>query len=234
MKLVFASLLLGFAACGGSDLDPGAGNDPGSGTNTLQVEGSVSTEARLSNARTAGDFDTEFRVRVHLNSIPVTTGRVSMTSNSGTIELAYVLDNNGEWRGNAAGYDEVYVMDVESGDDNVLGVRVDGPDLHWFTEPLAGASVDSTMPLAIKWERGDEAPSASIRADKLDGVAIADTGSYMLSIGALAAEKDKPKENELRLTRTDRVTPAGAAGGSELAVSVRNTLVVIAQPNPAL
>jgi len=61
-----------------------------------------------------------------------------------------------------------------------------------------------------------------------------DTGDYMLSIGALAAEKDKPKENELRLTRTDRVTPAGAAGGSELAVSVRNSLTVIAQANPAL
>lgn len=228
-------LVVGAAACGGSELDPGAGHDPGDGTGTLQIEGSVRAESRLAGAINPGDFDTEFSVDVLLNSVKVTTGSVKLTSLSGTIELAYDPNsNNGRWRGTAAGYDEVYVLDVVSGADNVLGVRVDGPDIHTFRAPLAGATVDTTMPLDVTWAREDEADSAAIRTENLDNVAIADTGSYAISPGGLKAERDQPRENEIRISRTNRVIPAGGAAGSVMEVSVRNMLSVIAQPNPAL
>lgn len=233
MKSVFfaSSLLLGFAACGGSDLDPGAGDDPGSGTNTLQVNGSARAEPRLANARNSGEFTTEFSVRLLLNGQNVTSGTVTMTSSSGTVVLAYEQDNGGRWRGSGAGYDEVYILDVDSGNDNVHDVRVDGPSIHTFSEPQAGATVDASLPLMVKWS-SKGADTAAIDAENLDRVSIDDSGSYMLAANALKSEKDKPKENQISISRTNRVSPAGAIGGSELAVTVDNDISVIAMPNP--
>jgi hypothetical protein len=228
MRAYLASALCLFTACSGSDLDPGSGDDPGGGTSTLVVDGNVQAGARLTNAINSADFETEFSVRVSLNNLPVTTGTVQVTSASGTVQLAYSLDGE-RWRGVAPGYDEVYILDVVSGEDEVTGVRVDGPDIHVFTDPVAGATVDSTLPLVIDWSRDDTADSASIRAEQIDNLAIEDSGTFMLPANALQSEQDKPRTNTLQLVRTNRVTPAGAIGGSELSVSVENELDVIAQ-----
>lgn len=226
-----STVLLALAACGGSELDPGSGDDPGSGTSTLQVNGSVRAQPRLTNARNAGEFNTEITVRLQLNGQDVTTGSVMMTSSSGTVVLAYSTEGGGRWRGNGVGYDEVYVLDVDSGPDNVHDVRVDGPSIHTFNEPQAGANVDATMPLMVKWSKNG-ADSASIDAENLDRVSIDDSGSYMLAANALKSEKDKPKENQISIARTNRIVPAGATAGSELAVTIENDLTVIAMPNP--
>jgi len=229
-----ASTLFLLGACGGSDLDPGAGNDPGDGTSTLTVTGSVSASPRLNNARSGGDFETDFSVRVERAGQAVSTGVVEVTSATGTIALVFDQNNNGRWRGTAPGYDEVYILDVEAGADNLLGVRVDGPDIHYFTKPTSGETVDSTMPLPIAWSSDDGADSASMRADNIDDVAITDSGTYSLAAGALKAKRDEAETNELRLRRTNRVSPRGAAGGSEWTVSIENRIEVVAQPNPAL
>jgi hypothetical protein len=67
MKLIVSSICL-VAACGGSDLDPGSGDDPGGGTSTLVVDGRVSAEARFVNARTSAELDTDFSVEVTLKA----------------------------------------------------------------------------------------------------------------------------------------------------------------------
>ena len=233
-RSLFAStLLLSFAACSNTGtLDPGSGSDPGTGTNTLTVNGTVSAQAQLTNARNAGEFTTNFSVRIQLAGQDVTDGNVTMTSSTGTVVLTYMQQNNGRWRGTAAGYDEVYVLDIDRGTDNVHDVRVDGPVIHTFTDPLAGATVDATMPLLIKWAGGHGADSAALSADNIDALSIPDSGSYSLAGGTLRSSKDQSRQNDLRLTRTNRVTPAGAAGGSELAVSIENDISVVAQPNP--
>jgi len=229
---VISTLLVG--ACGGTDLGPGAGNDVGDGTQTLVVNGSANANAELTNARNPADFNTEFNVRISLGGQPVTTGTVTITSSTGSIELAFqdAGNNTGRWRGTAPGYDQVYVLDVVSGEDNVVGVRVDGPDVHVFDEPVAGSTVDSTMPLDIKWSRSDEAASASVETDGLDPLAIVDSGTHTLPPGTLRTEQDKPRENTIRITRTNRVTPQGAAGGSEWSVSIRNDIQVLAAAVP--
>jgi hypothetical protein len=140
----------------------------------------------------------------------------------------------GRWEATAPGYDEVYILDVESGPDNVHGVRVDGPDIHVFTAPTAGASVNSTLVVPIAWDRQDSAQSASIDTDNVDHLSISDTGTFSLPAGSLKAEKDTVHSNTIKIERTNRVTPAGAQGGSELTVSVENEIDVIVQPNPAL
>lgn len=227
--VVAVSLL---AACGGSDLDPGSGNDPGGGTQTLVVDGSARAEPRLANARVASDFDTDLEVRVTLNGTAVTTGTVTVTSATGAFDLIFDPAEGGRWRGSAPRYDEVYILDVVSGEDTVEGVRVDGPDIHTFVEPLPGATVDSTMPLAIEWGGDHGADSASIDTEEIDNLAIEDTGTFSLAPGSLKTEQDKAKENTLRLTRNNVIVPAGAAAGSEWRVSIRNEIEVLAAPAP--
>ena len=235
MKRCFVLLvsIVGAGACGGSDLDPGAGNDPGGGTSTLLVNGNITAQPRLVNARAPGDFETELNVRVSLNQLPVTTGAVTVTSASGSFPLTFNAVET-RWEGAAAGYDEVYVLDVRSGEDLVEGVRVDGPDIHVFITPSPGATADSTLPLAVIWDRDERADSASIDVGELDKIAIDDSGDYTLAGGALKAERDQARENTIRISRTNRVTPAGAVGGSDFSVRIENRIQVVAQPNPTL
>jgi hypothetical protein len=227
----FSCLLI--AACGGSALDPGAGDDPGTGTSTLAVNGEIEARPRVVNARDTGDFDTHLSVRVELNGQLVTTGTVTVTSRNAMTPLSFHGDN-GKWDAVAAGYDEVYQLDVESGEHLVQGVRVDGPDIHAFTAPLTGATLDSTIATRIDWSAEQEATSATIDADEIDRIAIPDTGTYMLAAGALKADRETARPNTIELVRMNRVTPAGAAGGSELSVSVENHIDVVVQPNPLL
>ena len=235
MKKIFASILL-FAACGSDPLDPGAGSDPGDGTRTLFVDGRVHGEPRISNARLATDFTTEFSVRIGLNDQPVTTGSVTVSSRFGTTPLTWDAADGGlgHWTGTMAGYDEVYALDVVSGEDEVRGVIVDGPDIHVFTAPQQGATLDSTLQHAITWDREDAAEVASIDAEEVDRFDIADTGSYMMGVGMLKADGEQVRENRLEIRRTNRVVPAGAIAGSELAVTISNEMTVLAAPNPAL
>lgn len=236
MTSVFASLssvsLVFLVACGGDPLDPGAGNDPGSGTNTLYVEGRASADPRLANAQSSNDFDTDFSVHVQLNGVDVTTGTVSIRSQLATTDLTY--NGNGRWEGSAGGYDRVYQLDVISGADEVRGVIVDGPDLHRITAPTAGASLDSTMANMMKWDREDSADIITFKSDEIDRITIADTGTYEIPPGSLKADQDQSRTNTLELRRTNHVAPAGAIGGSDFAVSVEQRLEVVALPNPAL
>src|ERR1041384_116455 len=109
----------GLAACGG-DLDPGAGNDPGTGTRTLMIDGGVHATPRRINGALATDFDTDVTVHVSLDNQTVTTGSMTITSQSGKIALTY---RDERWTGSVASYDEVYVLDVVSGADLVGSVR---------------------------------------------------------------------------------------------------------------
>jgi hypothetical protein len=181
----------------------------------------------------SSDFTTEFRVRIELNGADVTTGVVTVTSATRSTPLVYSGQDD-DWVGTAPGYDEVYVLDVVSGADEVADVRVDGPDIHTFKAPLMGATVDSTMPLELTWDRQQQADTVDLNVPELDTITLTDAGSYVLSAGALKAKKDQAETNTLRLRRSSRVIPAGATTGSELSVSIRNQIDVVAQPNPAL
>jgi hypothetical protein len=236
MKTSLASLsLILFAACGGDPLDPGAGNDPGDGTNTLLVEGRATAEPRINDA-TANDFDVEFSVDLSLNGQAVASGTVTITSRFATIPLTYVetQNNQGRWEGRGGGYDRVYQLDVVSGADEVRGVIVDGPDVHHITKPTAGASVDSTIANDLTWDREDAADIITFRAEGFDRIEIADTGSYSIAPSSLKAEKDKSRTDTIELRRTNHVTPTGAVGGSNFAVSVQQDLDIVILANPAL
>jgi hypothetical protein len=225
--------LLVLAACSDSpdSLAPGAGNQAGTGTGTLAVDATVVASPSRFNAPANGDFETEFSVRVLRNNEAVANGTVTITTATGKIPLTY---QSGRWRGAAPIYDEVYVLDIASGADRVDAVRIDGPDVHNFTEPAAGSTVPGTLPVTIKWNRDDEADSAAVRTETTDWIAIPDAGSYALPAGAFRPDTAKPLMHTLRLARTNRVVPAGATAGSTWSVTIENQLNVNTDPQPRL
>jgi hypothetical protein len=107
--------VLGVTACTDDSLAPGAGDDPGSGTGTLQVHCGIGA-APEANA----DGPTNFVVHVLKDGARVDGADVTITSSSGAIKL--VNDLSGRYDGKTSVYDEVYVLDVSSGDDNLRGV----------------------------------------------------------------------------------------------------------------
>jgi hypothetical protein len=233
MRTVHTTAMVALAlwACSdGADLMPGAGNDPGTGTRTLVVEGAVAALPMRFNAPVGRNFATEFSLRLSRDDGPVVDGTVTITSATGKVSLTYEQDR---WTGSAQSYDEVYVLDVASGADHIDSVRLDGPDVHVFTQPLPGATVPTTLPLTIQWIRTAEADAAALRTESTDWIEIADAGSYVLPPRALKGEPNRP-DFTVRLARTNRMVPAGAAAGSTWSVTIENRLKLDTEPLPPL
>ncbi len=213
------------AACGG-DLDPGAGSDPGTGSLTLFVEADIEASPIITNAGRSDGFQTSFDVRIRKNDVAVTTGTVTVTSNGGAVALVYDAGDD-RWRGTQATYREVYELSVSSGDDFIDGVRIDGPALHRFTAPLAGAAVDALVPLVVSWERDEAADVARFDTEEINELEIADTGTYTVPVGGLKSKPDETSQERVRLDRSARVVPAGAIAGSSARVEVRNEIELL-------
>lgn len=235
MKLSLTSLMF-LVACGGMSgpLDPGAGDSQGTGTNTLLVTGNATASPRVANAVVAGDFDTDFSVRLELAGAPVTTGTVTVTSSTAATPLAFTTigDNAGHWVGSATGYDEVYQLDVTSGSDNVTGVIVDGPDIQTITAPTAGATIDSTMPFVATWNREAAADQADVRAGDVNSITVVDSGTYSIAAGTMKPDQDRAKAYTFRLERSNHVSPLGAVVGSEISVGVVTEVDIVVAACP--
>lgn len=216
------------AACGGDGLIPG--DNPGTGTSTLLVNGDIRANPLVPNASRAGDFTTEFEVDVTKGGAAVAIDSIVVTSDAGDVTLQAEGALRIRWRGAQAGYHEIYRLTIEAGADNVRDVQVDGPALHYFTAPLPGATVDATMPLVVKWDSDEEATIATIDTKELDSVAIGDTGTYTIPVGGLKSKATETESEELRLDRAERITPAGAVVGSDMRVMVRNQIDLVVAP----
>jgi hypothetical protein len=219
MRLTFSLILLScsgtlVSACGsGGDLDPGAGDDPGSGSLTLLVDAEISARPLLANAS------------------KLTIGSVVVESAAGAVVLTYGGDGD-RWNGAQAGYSEVYRLSVMSAGDVVDNVQVDGPSLHWFTAPILGATVNTQLPVTVAWSRDGSAESAQLDTDKLDGLTISDTGSFEIPVGGFKSKRDGVEQEYIRLTRSSRITPSGALVGSQMRVEIRNQIEVLVAPSP--
>lgn len=231
VPLIWFSLL----ACGGGSsgpeppFEPGDGDDPGTGTGTLVVDGTASARSSIINSTDPTNFTTELTVQVTRAGANVTTGTLEVRSNGGNVSLLFDATTR-RWRGEQAGYFQVYLLDVASDGDAVTDVRVDGPDIHTFSAPTAGATVDSTMPLAIAWARTETAEAATVQTREINPVTISDTGTFSLAPGSLKSKPDQVEDEEIEIARSQVVTPAGGAAGSSFRVTIRTSLDVLVQP----
>lgn len=207
------------AACG----DPA--DDAGTGTDTLVVTGSASATSSVANSADPTTFTTDFTLQITRAGAPVSDGSVTVGG------VALVFDTTAmRWHGAQAGYAATYALDIASGSDAVSGVQLTGPDIQTFTAPTAGATVDSTQPIAVAWDREAEATIATLSTRDVNDLAIPDSGSYQLAAGTLRSKKDQVENERLQLMRARQLTPAGAAAGSSVRVAVSTEIELLVQP----
>jgi hypothetical protein len=199
------------------------------GSMTLLIDADAIAHPLIPNASKAQDFTTDFRVRIEKGGVPLTAGIVTVESSAGKVDLVYSTDGN-RWLGAQVGYDEVYRLSVTSTTDFVDRLRVDGPSLHWFTSPTAGATVDTRAPVTVTWSRGESADTTFLDTDQLDQLAIPDTGTFAIPTGGFKSKRDTVEQERIRLDRSQRVTPTGAIVGSEMRVTIRNEISVLVAP----
>lgn len=223
MRAWLGFLVLLFAACG----EETPSDDPGTGTNTLLVRATAIASPNLIDARMATDFQTVFTVRLTLATQSVSTGTVAITSETGKIPLTY---RDGVWRGSAPSYDETYTLDVQSGDNRVEGVRLDGPDIQIITAPLQGATIDADVGVTVEWQRERPADHTQLIVDPDYPVKIPDTGHYEVGPYILRADNRQSRQNTIHLIRTNTVAPAGGVSGSQFDVQIQNEVDVEAMP----
>ena len=73
-----------------------------------------------------------------------------------------------------------------------------------------------------------------MRTETTDWIEIPDAGSYALPAGALKGEGNRIVPHTVRLARTNRLVPAGAAEGSSWSVTIENQLNVNTEAIPPL
>jgi hypothetical protein len=232
MRTCLASmvLLLSLTACSGGGLEPGAGNDPGTQTGGLVVGGRVVATPLHANARASTEFMSDFLVVVQAGGGLASTGTVTVTSATGKVPLTFSDDGHlGYGQGSAAGYDEVYVLDVVTGANRLEGVRVDGPDIHVFSQPTEGAVVDPSTPLIFVWDRSERADSAMMKVDSSIIAYLADSGEHSLSPDVFALSEPHAVQHTVQLSRTNSVT---LRAGTAWSATIVNEIDVVTPMAP--
>lgn len=202
-----------FAGCGGDDLGDGSG--------TLQIQATIEATNRSHNASTDANFDTKVEVDVREGGTAVSGASVVVETDLGRIDLSEVED--GEYEGSQSGYAPIFRLTVESGDDYLEGVRLTGPEIHTFDDPDQGGEHPADADMTVRWSPSG-ADRAEIEVAELDLTTVPDTGEYVVLGQHLQASEGDAEEEEVALWRTNVLTPAGTTTGSEVSVSVRNTL----------
>jgi len=210
------------------DLSPGVGNSVGQGNGALYVDAYVIAAPAAMNTTDAALFDVSFRVFVKAVVGGDWSGTVTITSNNAELPLAFDGTN---WVGTISGYEQVYQLDIEGDRGYVRGVRVEGPDIHRITAPVAGATVHAAND-TVAWERTTPAAEVTLTGVQLgeylhiqDDLGV----SYSNGLGNAADPNDT-----LTVTRTNRIEPAGTASDglspSRFSVNVSNSVEVVVAP----
>jgi hypothetical protein len=219
VRHIFASMMLGLGgACGsgGGEFPLPNQDDPGTGSRTLAVTGSVEATEGFDNASDPNDFAVSIEVLVEKGGEPARGAAVYVTSRAATIELREA--DSGTYRGTQVGYDRVFRLDVDAGEDFVEGVVVVGPDIHRFSAPEQGTTVPGDEDLVIAWERESPAEIARLESRSLDARTIVDSGSFIFNHDDFDEDEER-----VRLRRSSRVSPEGAVSGS-FTVQIRNQI----------
>lgn len=184
------------AACG-SD---GITTDPGRGSGTLLVDGSVGYEGGAA----------ELRVTVERAGVAVLDAVVEMESDLGTVALVH--EGGGSYRALQAGWGDGYLLRVEAGEDYLEGA-IDAPAAVQLTEPDPLVPFDPHLAangmVLVRWA-GDGADAARVKTKDFEWTGV-DAGE--LQVPAIVFVE---ASQELEVRRENRVILAGGAPGSDL------------------
>jgi hypothetical protein len=111
-------------------------------------------------------------------------------------------------------------LDLTAGEAQLLGATVSVPDLHAITSHGPNDVIQASNPIHLTWTRAVAATEAVVETKNYQGAAETDDGTKTIPTPGNPARNDQA----IRVTRTNRAAIAGAASGSTLAASVRNSV----------
>lgn len=213
-----AGTLAVLVACGDDATGPAATrNDPGTGTRTMMVRADIEGED------VSGGFVTRFEVVLRDAQGAAITGATVTVRNPelGTLNLLELDAGTGEYLATVNSFASGdYRLDVTRGSDEVRGVVVGGMSAHAITSPSANATVLADQPLNVTWSRPSEAAGVEIETRDFQAEGLPDTGSYTIPADANPPNADQ----RVRVWRFNKVDIAGGLFGSELKLSIRDTV----------
>ncbi|MBW3553215.1 MAG: hypothetical protein KY466_06890 [Gemmatimonadetes bacterium] len=213
-----ASTLAVLVACGDDATGPAVTrNDPGTGTRTMLVR------ADIEGQDVSGGFVTEFEVVLRDAQGAAISGATVVVRNPvlGNVNLLELDAGTGEYLATVNSFASGdYRLDVTRGSDEVRGVVVGGMSAHEITSPTANATVAADQSLTVTWTRPSEAAGADIETRDFEAEGLPDTGSYTIPANGNPPSADQ----RVRVWRFNKVEIAGGLFGSQLKLSVRNTV----------
>ena len=188
-------LLFALCACGGTSTDPGGG------TQTLLVNGSVELQ----------DGGSSFFVEVRKGSIRITGAAVSFESGLGTTTL--VGDAEGRYQGFASGWASSYHLRVVAGDDN-LDATILAPEAPSLVEPEPSVAFDPHLAengiVRLSWS-GEAAQTIEVGTKDFKWGPNPDGGGVDVPATAF-----QDTTQQVRIERKNETPLAGGTAGSQL------------------
>jgi hypothetical protein len=217
VSVLCLSLAMLTFACSDSTGPAASRNEVGTGTQTLRVTGEIEGQD------VTGGFVTQFLVSVRDAAGAPVSGAVVTVRNTalGTVNLLELNAASGDYEAtvNAFGSGD-YRLDVARGTDNVQGVVVGGMSTHRILKPIADTTITAGQPFTITWTRPSEAVAADLETRDFSIDAISDAGTFTIS----GVDNPARPDQRIRLWRYNQVTIAGGLAGSQLRLSIRNTV----------
>ena len=206
-------------ACGSNNTSNAAvsHNNPGTGTNTLKVVGSVGAIS----TPTTTTPSTTFSVIVTDGAGATVNGATVTVLNSsvpdGVVNLTQATGGSA-YTGTVASYPSGdFRLNVVKGTDNVQGVVVGGPGMATINAPVVGSTpLPANTDLPVSWTTPAVGKQVTVSTRDMSFTAP-DTGAYTI----VAAQNPPRVGQRLRVDRFNEVEAAGGQVGSRLSVMYR-------------
>lgn len=216
-KLFAILTLFFFCSCEEQPTNPNLLPNPGTGSNTLLVQGEVEGEDSG-----PGSYITRMAVTVRDSlGLAVVNASVSIvTPAHGTISLIHNTTNPGTYEASLNDYNPgLYTLNVIRGSDNLLDVREIGPDIHNITFPTSSDTLAADSAFNLVWTRSSKADTAEIETKDFGPALTSDDGLFTVP-PSLFPRNDQ----RIRVRRANEINAAGGLNSSYLKVSIRKSV----------
>lgn len=226
--LISASLLF-FSSCGQKESIP-AVSSPGIGSKTLMVRARVTANNIFKDGSSDPEnYITTFHVDIEKAGEPITDAIVKFSNSTETFTLIQKPADSGRYTNPAPGYNQVYELSVQSGNDYIKNAFCTGPEIHSITYPTVQTSHPTNSDLPVQWNKASNAQNVHIATTYFDsdkqGNPASDTGIYTIPSSSFPSLLSTTFSDVVSVTRGNDVDlSVSGAEGSILIVEVENSV----------
>lgn len=225
-RILVLAVAAAAVACGstGSNNAAVSRNNPGTGSNTLQVNGDITAAMAGVTPAPQTTFDVTVQDGAGNNVSGATVTILNASVPDGVVNLPETATGSGRYRATVASFPTGdFQMNVVKGTDSVQGVVVGGVGMQTINAPAAAASITHGTDVAVSWTTPVVAKQVTVQTKDLAPVSGPDLGSFTIA----AAQNPIRASQVLTITRQNEVGAAGGLAGSGLTVSYKATVAYV-------